>query len=490
MSLIRMPVTNQIPIELSPSKKNRLLQVADELRQKYPQLQPNPRWDRLVTRHLEPAGALHLEEWTEVQLVHGHQAALAAQDRPRCRAVAGDWIVTCGAPCQAYEEYCRKRLGLGAVQWLHPKAPKDPLHLAEACWEDRSVRRSLVRLLRSGQIGYLHPHMGSRAVWELAGLLSTASRRSLQVIAPPPELSQLLNDKLEFAFIVQQILGEQITPKTYAVWDRAHAAHRIRQLILEYSSIGVKLPCSAGGDGNMVLPSDLFMGHSLAEVAEELHNLLPRLDWEDGQKLLVTGWEPFVFATPSCQLWIPPIEGGMPVVEGVFTQRVTGPQASFVGCRRAVLPEALTLQITEDCYFLGALFQQLGYVGRCSFDLLIVGRTPEEAKLQFIECNARWGGTSLPMTLMNQIFGDASRVAYAVIIAGRPELAQLSWEQLIRAFEPFLFDVSTGRGQYILYNPSKLHDGGRLGVIAVASDFAAADHLAHVELHSLLNSIA
>jgi hypothetical protein len=484
-----MPVRGRYPIVVSSADRARVAKLADELREHYPQLAADQRWSEFVPKHLDSTPALHLEEWTEIQLVCGRDAALAAQDRPRCRATEGDCVATCVEIDESYEIYCRQRLGLGAVEWLRAKAPRDPIHLAEACWEDRSIRRRLVHLIRERKIGYLHPHMGSLASWELALLLSTASHHAIQVIAPPPEVTRLLNDKAEFAHIVHRLLGHRITPKTFAVWDRAHAALRIRQLVTDYSRIGVKLPSSAGGDGNLLLASDLFRGQALNTVADELRPLLSQLDWEDGEKLLVSGWESLVMATPSCQTWIPPLADGDPLLEGVFQQRIEGTQSTFVGCRISELPKEITDQVVNNCFLIALLLQQLGYVGRCSFDLILVGSSPESSKLKFIECNARWGGTSLPMTIMTQIFGDWSQIPFTVSVCGNPKLKELTWSQICDALDPYLYDQTTGRGHYILYNPSRLSDGGRVGVIATADNAVMADYRALTEFPRLLEQL-
>ena len=76
-------------------------------------------------------------------------------------------------------------------------------------------------------------------------------------------------------------------------------------------------------------------------------------------------------------------------------------------------------------WLLAVLFQRLGYVGRCSFDLLVVGESLATARAEFLECNGRWGGTSGPMMLMNRLFGDWATRPYATMecraaLAGPP----------------------------------------------------------------------
>ena len=60
-------------------------------------------------------------------------------------------------------------------------------------------------------------------------------------------------------------------------------------------------------------------------------------------------------------------------------------------------------------------FRHLGYFGRCSFDAILVGGDPAAWQLHWVECNGRWGGTSIPMTLANRLVGDWRRVPFVVV---------------------------------------------------------------------------
>src|SRR5690606_17302709 len=113
---------------------------------------------------------------------------------------------------------------------------------------------------------------------------------------------------------------------------------------------------------------------------------------------------------PSVQLWIPPrpaAEEGAPadpVVEGVFTQ-LLGSAGEFMGGAPSRLPAAVQARLAQEAVYLGGLLQALGYVGRCSLDAILVGDDPHGATPHWIECNGRWGGMSIPMTLANRLVG-------------------------------------------------------------------------------------
>ena len=158
------------------------------------------------------------------------------------------------------------------------------------------------------------------------------------------------------------------------------------------------------------------------------------------------------------QLWIPPRAEGPAIVEGAFVQTIYGDGGSFGGSRPASLPSDLEQQLTDHCWLLADVFQRLGYVGRCSFDLILVGTDLDDCHPEFIECNARWGGTSLPMTLLHRIFGDWTvRRPFSIeVFRDVPGLEHATFEEVQEEFSNELFDVRSGQGMTILFNPGQL----------------------------------
>jgi len=61
----------------------------------------------------------------------------------------------------------------------------------------------------------------------------------------------------------------------------------------------------------------------------------------------------------------------------------------FAGSKPALLPEWLKSELIQKTALLDVFLQELGYVGRCSFDTIIHGRSLSDAKLKFVECNGR-----------------------------------------------------------------------------------------------------
>ena len=69
-------------------------------------------------------------------------------------------------------------------------------------------------------------------------------------------------------------------------------------------------------------------------MREKLREILPALNWSGESELLVDCWETDIACSPSAQLWIPPIDEGEPIIEGIFTQVVEGATGVFVGSVR------------------------------------------------------------------------------------------------------------------------------------------------------------
>jgi hypothetical protein len=228
----------------------------------------------------------------------------------------------------------------------------------------------------------------------------------------------------------------------------------------------VKLPDGAGGGGNIVLRSSSIRGKTQSEVERELRELISEISWDADSELLVDVWEQDVLCSPSAQFWIPPIGDGPPVAEGIFVQNVEGEEGVFVGAAPARLPDVTATDIAERCWLLARIFQRLGYVGRCSFDVILVGERLENCRIEFIECNGRWGGTSLPMTLLNRLIGDWTSRPFSVEVFHYIEgLDRVSFHEFLEWYGDDVFDVRTRQGSIIPFNPGQLRQRAGISVI-------------------------
>jgi hypothetical protein len=411
------------------------------------------------------------------------------QDRARLRAGDGDLVVSCSPSVDGYEDYCREFLELGTPDWIRPAALKNPLLIAQACWEDRHVRRELKRRFRSNELQYFHPHMGTFAVWELAALVHEFSRCPVHVIAPPPAITAWANDKIAFADTVSRLLGPQYVPETTSAASLSKLARVVEEFAQRSKVIGLKLPNSSSGDSNLVLESSRYRERSLDSISRELKQLLQTVRWDGDKSVLIGRWETDVLCTPSAQLWIPPIADGPPVVEGLFVQEIEGPKATFVGAVAADLPTSLNEEIASRSWLIGYLFQRLGYVGRCSFDTILVGSDVNDCRLEFVECNGRWGGTSLPMTLMNRLTGDWMNQPYVTRTVYCPNLDRLTFAELLDELGEDLYRRATAEGRLILFAPGRLSSQSGLSVIGLGKTHQHAVRYVQEELPRRLAEI-
>ncbi len=469
-----IPIVRQYEPDPGSVPRDRAHRLAGELLDQQPELRPGPLVRQSTPEKLLDAPTLHLDDVSSIPLLDRFHDVTCVQDRARLRADSGDFVAVCGRHVPAFEAYSSERLGLGSVTWLNPRS-KNPLAIASACWTDKAVRERLIDEVKANRLRYLHPHMGTLPVWVLATSLRRATNRTVEVIAPPPSLTQSINDKVWFADVAKRLLGQDAVLRTHHVWNYATLSRLVRDLAADSRELVVKIPDSAGGAGNLVLRSDRFRSLNLGEISALLKHRLADLEWEGRQHVLVGSWESDVLSAPSVQIWIPPPAEGLPIVEGLFQQMIAGREGFFIGSRPARLPQALERAIVEKAWLLTVLFQELGYIGRCSFDLVLVGEDPQSCQPRFVECNGRWGGTSLPMTLMNRIFGDWRRQPYAARETVLEGLEHLDFGELLAAFGDDLYDAGTRRGNLLVFNPRALGERSSVHVIALAEGWDRAE---------------
>jgi hypothetical protein len=151
-----------------------------------------------------------------------------------------------------------------------------------------------------------------------------------------------------------------------------------------------------------------------------------------------------------------------------------GAEQVFVGSRPSTLPPAVNQALADAALRVTTALQPLGYVGRCSFDHLILGDPETDFTVRFTECNGRWGGTSAPMHLVDRVVAGP-RPPYRAQDVVWPGLIGVSFEELTATLGDDLFDHVTQPGRYLLYNVDPLRRLGKLGVVALAPTQDEAD---------------
>ncbi len=418
-----------------------------------------------VEAGLSEGPTLHIHDTGRAQvggLAFGreHRALLLARDE--------DLVAMSRPPVRALQEHCRDDLGLGGPAVLVPEGPRRPVPLSLRCMSDPRAMSRLSAIARAHGHLNVAPYVAAGRVWALGGRVAQQSGATVHVAGPPADLCRKVNNKIWFAQQVSELLGRQSLPVTTSARGWAALGHRVRECARQYPSVGVKLPSASGASGNLVINSDVVLRlPSLRAVVHELRRLFRHLGWDDPFPVLVSVWEESVLVTPSIQLWIPQQSRGEPVVEGVFDQRVEPEAGKFVGCAPSSLRPDTMERIAYEAALLGAFFQELGYFGRCSFDSILVGDDVKTAELHWIECNGRWGGTSIPMTLANRLVGDWAERPFVVIGSVRSEAAS-TLEEIREAAREQLFDHARGAGLVFL-SPAPAETGSGIDIMAIGT---------------------
>jgi hypothetical protein len=214
--------------------------------------------------------------------------------------------------------------------------------------------------------------------------------------------------------------------------------------------------------------------HSERDAARMVQEFLRRTEWPEGEDVLAVAWLD-TDLSPSTQLWVPPLGLGEPNLDGIYEQILKGKERVFVGSRPSTLPDAVNQELGTAALMVGAALQELGYVGRCSFDHLVTGDPHGEFQVVFTECNGRWGGTSTPMSLLDRLL-NGPRPAYRAQDVVFPELIGARLPDLLELLGDLVFHTETGQGRFILYNLGPLDGHGKFDVISIGSDQDDAEH--------------
>jgi hypothetical protein len=472
-----LPVVSHVRVQIGEDERRDLARLARRLLADEPLLPATEPFGGAVEPGLGPWSALLMEDHSAISL---YDPLLGAQYSYRALLLAGDDDLVAVAPprCPEFERYCRAVLGLGQAEVVSARTADATLSLTTACAKDPDLlERAAERARRGGGLNVI-PYIGNGGVWTLAGKIAAKSGLQVRVAAPPPRLVRRANDKLWFAERVSQLFGEKALPPAFAVFSLAALAGRIAVLAKRHATVAVKLTGSASSAGNLVLDSADIESVSLAVLRMRLRRNLQRLGWRREFPLLVTAWEHPIIASPSVQLWIPRRGEAEVVVEGIFDQIVLGTARVFGGAAPTALPGRWQGLLADEASRLACLFQELGYFGRCSFDAIVVGGDLASAELHWVECNGRWGGTSIPMTLANRLTGDWQRRPFVVIgrndLQGRPQ----SLARFLGQMEQELYRPPEHTSGIVVLSPGRIEQGSGYELAVFGTSLPAAQGLA------------
>jgi hypothetical protein len=468
------PAENGIPHRPDAARENALRRFAQSLRESDPALCVLSPFAPGLHGEILDAPSLVIEDHGNIRLfehsgdeAYSYRALLLAGD---------DDLVAIGVPRrEAFEAYCRDWLDLGRPRVLVPSRSPGMNSLATRCREDVDfIAAASSHAEVHGGLNIL-PYMGNGSVWELAAKIAENCRAPVRMIAPPPRLTRRVNDKTWFARLLQTVLGQAALPPEHTAESLTGLCRHAAGLAAGYPRIVVKLPDSASAAGNLVLESRSIRDLSWDALHRLLHRRLRALGWDGAFPLQVAAWEQPLAGSPSAQLWIPLAGLGEPLVEALFEQHSTGKAGEFDGARPCRLEKDLQMRIEREAFEIGRVLQHLGYFGRCSLDAILLDNGNAGLQLHWIECNGRWGGVSLPLSLNRRLDRGSGRSApFVVIEEAHQRLPPREFARVIHDLEPGLYRAGLRDAGAILLSPGRLLDGSGFEVMVRAPEIDEA----------------
>ena len=445
--------------------------------------QVEPFRNRCWTRAATDWPVLHLEDVSAIPFLTQIAGVEEYQHRARVRAAERDLYATVTPPDADYEAYCRNVLQLGGARRVAVDGAGSRLAIARGCSAGQPFSQ-LVDAARDAGGLTIHPYMATEAVWTLAARLARAAAVPTAVLGPPPPVMWIANDKALFGMLVERVVGRGWMPAAETATSVEACAAGLRRLAARHARVALKRVRCASGTGNLILDAADIRAQAPAATTSVVRDFLRRTEWRSPETVVVVAWEAAA-ASPSTQWWIPPTPDGAPRLDGIYEQILAGAERTFVGSRPSTLPARVNDVLAGSSRRVAAALQALGYVGRCSFDHLVLGDPTGDFAVQFTECNGRWGGTSTPMHLVDRVV-RGPRPAYRAQDFVHGMLRGLPFSELLARVGDAAFDARTQRGRYIFYNVGPLADWGKLDVIALGDSPAGAARAMLDELPRLL----
>ncbi len=432
-----------------------------------------------------------LDDVSEIPFLNDIAGVEEYQHRARIRCTSPACFVTATPSDPVYDAYWTRWLGLTNDPRVAVEPPADQrLGISRGCLNP-PARERLVSLIDKHDRVAIHPYMSIEPCWELARTLrhAASSVTSVQVVGPPPPVTWVANDKATFNEVVTAVLGPGWIPETRTADDADGLSTHLMALSSVWPAVGLKRTRCASAMGNQVFDSATLRARPAEDVKRLVRQFLTRTEWTQGETVLAVAWETAT-ASPSTQFWIDRDAGG-PTCHGVYEQILAGDRKVFVGSRTSTLPAEVDLTLTRAGYWVSLALQEIGYFGRCSFDYLVIGDPQGDYQVRFTECNGRWGGTSLPMALVERIAPHyrpapgrfepyrAQDVTYAGLVGAR-------FKDVLELVQDEAYDPSTRKGRFIFYNVGPISRFGKFDVIALGETPERADAAILEDLPRLL----
>ena len=467
----------EIP-DLAPEELRRIASLAADIRLSDPRIDALSHFGAGVHKGIGAGACVWFGDTAEIPLL-GRNRKERLDYRLAWLARDKDIVVMGGRNSPAFEAYQRGWLDAPGLRYLNvdPETSSPRRAASMICLREPAGFEPLCRALAGRDSVTLHAHITTGTIWALAARLNQATGAEIFVAGPPPLLSRHANNKIWFGEVAQRLLGTGTVPPKRTAYSGSALTRHVADLAGEWDRLVVKVPDSAGSVGNLPIRSEDIKRLKPAVLRRHLMAALSVNDQLPVFPMLVEVWDANVLTSPSVQTWIPNPEEGPPLVEKIFEQVLQGEQATFAGAVAAVLPPAVEAQLINGAQQLAALFQQLGYFGRCSFDAIVTGANLEKAAVHWIECNARWGGASIPMSLVHRLAQPGAQPHYCIVQNDDGPYRALDFADALREFA----DVAASpdlRSGILFLTPGMTESGAGCHFLALGPDVHAARNLA------------
>lgn len=431
------PIKTAVDLELLPETRQRIEILANKQLRNFPRLNDASIFGENVSAGYREGPLLLLEDHRDIELMPDDRVA-SHEYRMFGLARDDDFLLISRSRIKSFETYSRNVFGHNGPHIIEVDRGDIRLRvpLAAACLNNEEALSKLATAAASAGTLNICPYLSTGHDWLLGAEIAWRSGCPVQICAPLPQLSRLVNDKLWFAGHIKMILGNDSVPPTYSVYGPIAAAAILSKLARTHDRLVIKLPASAGSMGNLVLESDYVRSLTSRKLRDELIERLHAIGWRDRFPILIGVWEVAALASPSAQVWIPRTDDGPPIIEGIFGQILAGENQSFIGATAIDLPQPLEARFYQEALEIAYYFQCLGFFGRMSLDALLTGPDLSNAALHWIECNGRWGGVSIPMTAARNLPGIEDSSELLVV-------QRVFRDSNITGFDALLKDVST-----------------------------------------------
>lgn len=474
-----IPIVQSCTVPFDDHERDRLMALAEKLLENEPALSSTTHFGPNVDCGIHAGGpALLLADQSEISL-YGAPEDTLLEYRLAALADCGDILILSHDRSPAFEDYLHDHLGISGldVMTAASRLGERRWPLPKRCLQQEELFQHIAHRMAGTRLLTIVPYLSTGHVWNLARRLAEETRAQVAITAPPPRLARCVNDKVWFANRVQQVLGKQALSPSVVVYGPAALTGHVLRMSLSSQKLVIKIPDSAGSAGNLTLDTAMFQRHSTASVQRELLDMLTAIGWQGRFPLKIESWEEQILSSPSIQIWIPDRYHGLPIIEGVYEQIVEGAAGKFTGAIKSPVPTTVKDKLVRQAISLAFLFQQLGYFGRCSMDALVTGADYSTADLHWIECNGRWGGVSVPMTLVNRLLPDPEDWHVLIVQRLNLDLPPRPFQTVIDCVGDLLFQEKLGNEGIILLTPTGYERGAGVHFLAVARTLDKAREL-------------